>query len=38
MQEILFVLVFMILAGFVFAFVMGQMGDIIQDFYSQGKD
>ena len=36
-QELLVVLFYMILAGFVFAFVMGQMGDIITDFYAQGR-
>ncbi len=35
--EIGFVICYMVVAGFVFAFVMGQMGDIIQDFYQQNR-
>lgn len=36
-SEILFVIFYMIAAGFVFAFVMGQMGDIISAYYEAGK-
>ena len=35
--EIFFVIFYMVFAGFVFAFVMGQMGDIILDFYQENK-
>ena len=35
--EIIYVICYMVVAGFVFAFVMGQMGDIISDFYQQNR-
>ena len=37
-SEILFVIFYMIAAGFVFAFVMGQMGDIISAYYAETKE